>query len=267
VDKIPIQVMAIVNVTPDSFSDGGKFGSSQHAIESALEHVESGASWLDIGGESTRPGAAAVGVEEELTRVIPVIEGIRRHSTVPISIDTSKAEVMQAAVQSGVNMINDVCALQQPNALNTAATLGVAVCIMHMQGTPRTMQNNPQYDNVVSDVLHFLEERKLACINAGINADKILFDPGYGFGKSVEHNYRLVAGIRDLVATGQKVLVGMSRKSMIGAVTGKPIEERLAGSIALATLAMQNGAHILRVHDVKETVDAVKVFQAYQPYA
>ncbi|RPJ68859.1 dihydropteroate synthase [Alteromonas sediminis] len=259
--------MAIVNVTPDSFSDGGQFDSVQEAVERALRYVEEGADWLDIGGESTRPGAAAVDVNEELERVIPVIEGIRQHSSVPISIDTSKAQVMQAAVESGATMINDVCALQQPGALDVAAKLQVPICLMHMQGTPRTMQQNPHYNNVVEDVLHFLDTRKQACIEAGIALDDILFDPGYGFGKSVSHNYSLVAGIASLAATGHKVLVGMSRKSMIGAVTGRPVEDRLAGSIVLATLAMQNGAHILRVHDVKETVDAVKIFQTYQQYA
>lgn len=259
-----VQVMGIVNVTPDSFSDGGKFFSANKAIEGALAMQQEGAHWLDVGGESTRPGAAAVSVDEELARVVPVIEGIRQYSDTPISIDTSKAEVMQAAIQAGANMINDVCALQQPGALAIAAELQVPVCLMHMQGTPRTMQQQPSYTNIVEEVKSFLRQRATACVNAGIAQQNILFDPGFGFGKSLKHNYQLLAELNSIVQMGHQVLIGISRKSMIGSIVDRPVEERMAGSITAATLAMQQGAHILRVHDVKQTLDAVKVFEAFR---
>ena len=258
------KIMGIVNVTPDSFSDGGKHETLSTAVAGALKMVEQGVHWLDVGGESTRPGAAAVEEQQELDRVIPVIEALRERTDIPISIDTSKAVVMKEAVAVGAAMVNDVCALTQPDALETAVKCGVPVCLMHMQGTPRTMQHSPQYLSVVDDVLAFLEQRAKECIRLGMVKNDILFDPGFGFGKTAEHNYQLLANLQKFVATGHKVLVGMSRKSMIGAVTDKPIEKRLAGSVAAATLAMLAGAHIIRVHDVDETVDALKVYSAFK---
>tara|TARA_A200000113_G_scaffold218934_1_gene227079 strand:+ start:406 stop:1230 length:825 start_codon:yes stop_codon:yes gene_type:complete len=259
IDLSQPKVMGILNVTPDSFSDGGKHADVNQALEHALQMVDEGASFIDIGGESTRPGAPEVSLQEELDRTIPVIEAVAKNAKCVISIDTSKAEVMREAVSAGAGLINDVRALQEPGALEAASEAGVPVCLMHMQGQPRTMQNNPSYDDVVEDVAQFLLERAEACKASGIAQEKILFDPGYGFGKSLEHNYALVKHLPKLMDLGYPVLVGMSRKSMIGNLLNRKVDERLAGSISLATIVAQMGAQIIRVHDVKETADAVNI--------
>ncbi|WP_445427860.1 dihydropteroate synthase [Alishewanella sp. HL-SH05] len=256
------QIMGILNITPDSFSDGGKHQVLDQALFSAEQMLRDGATILDVGGESTRPGAAAVCLTEELARVIPVISALRQRFDCAISIDTSKAEVMSAAVQAGADMINDVCALQAPAALETAAALQVPVCIMHMQGAPRTMQHDPQYQQLVPEVLAFLLARAEACQQAGIPASQIVLDPGFGFGKTLAHNYQLLAALDQFVASGYAVLAGMSRKSMIGQLLALPTSERLAGSLACASLAAYAGAQIIRVHDVKESVQAVRVAAA-----
>ncbi len=258
-------IMGILNVTPDSFSDGGRFNQTPVAIERVRRMIEEGADIIDIGGESTRPGAPAVSQEDELARVIPVIEAIRRDSPIPISVDTSKPPVMRAAVAAGASLINDVRALQEPGALEAAAELGVPICLMHMQGQPRTMQANPHYEDVVGEVLAFLQQRIEACQGAGIAPDKLILDPGFGFGKTVAHNLTLFRELGRFVATGYPVLVGVSRKSLIGKLLGeRPVEERLAGSLALATLAGWLGAAIVRVHDVRESADALAMCRAVQ---
>lgn len=256
------QVMGILNVTPDSFSDGGKHQVLDQALFSAEQMLQDGATMLDIGGESTRPGAAEVSATDELQRVVPLISAIRQRFDCVISIDTSKAEVMSAAVQAGADIINDVRALQEPNALSVAASLGVPVCIMHMQGAPRTMQHAPQYQDVVQQVYQYLLNRAEQCQQAGIAASQIILDPGFGFGKSLAHNYQLLAALPQLVASGYPVLAGMSRKSMIGQLLDVPVTERLSGSLACATLAAYAGAQIIRVHDVKESVQAVRIAAA-----
>ncbi len=254
--------MGILNVTPDSFSDGGNFDRVDAALEQALRMREEGAAIIDVGGESTRPGADAVSEDAEIDRVIPVIEAIRRESDCAISIDTSKPEVMRAAAEAGASMINDVRALREPGALETAAGLGLPVCLMHMQGQPRTMQDDPVYDDVVADVAGFLAERVAACEAAGLDRDLIVLDPGFGFGKTVAHNVRLLANLRQLTDAGLPLLVGLSRKSTLGALTGRPVDERLAASVAAATIACLGGADILRVHDVAATHDAVRIATA-----
>ncbi|TDY02478.1 dihydropteroate synthase [Thiohalophilus thiocyanatoxydans] len=258
-------IMGILNVTPDSFSDGGRFNRPRAAIERVRQMIGEGADMIDIGGESTRPGAPAVSQETELARVIPVIEAIRRDSDIPISVDTSKPAVMRAAVAAGASLINDVRALQDPGALETVAELGVPVCLMHMQGQPRTMQSRPQYEDVVEEVLAFLLQRIDACQRAGIGQDKLILDPGFGFGKTVAHNLTLFHHLGRFVDTGYPLLVGVSRKSLIGKLLDeRPVEERLAGSLALATLAGWLGAAVLRVHDVRETADARAMCRAVQ---
>ena len=259
IDLSQPQVMGILNVTPDSFSDGGKHTNVSQALDHALRMIEEGATFIDIGGESTRPGAPDVSLQEELDRTIPVIEAVAKNTPCVISIDTSKADVMREAVKAGAGLINDVRALQEPGALQVAAEAQVPVCLMHMQGQPRTMQQSPEYDDVVNDVGQFLFARTKVCEEAGIAKDKILFDPGYGFGKSLEHNYTLVKHLPSLMKLGYPVLVGMSRKSMIGNLLNRKVDERLAGSISLATIVAQMGAQIIRVHDVKETADAVNI--------
>ena len=256
------QVMGILNVTPDSFSDGGKHQQLSQALRSAEQMLADGATILDIGGESTRPGAAEVSVEEELNRVVPLVSAIRSRFDCVISVDTSKAAVMSAAVQAGADIINDVRALQEPAALETAAALQVPVCIMHMQGAPRTMQQAPDYQDVVQQVYDYLLQRAAECQQAGIAATQIILDPGFGFGKNLSHNYQLLAALDKFVQSGYPVLAGMSRKSMIGQLLDLPVNERLAGSLACATLAAYAGAQIIRVHDVKETVQAVRVAAA-----
>ncbi len=251
------QVMGILNVTPDSFSDGGRFIAPKVALKQALQMVADGAAIIDVGGESTRPGAAIVPVEEEIERVVPVIEAIHAEIAIPISIDTSKPEVMRAAISAGAGLINDVQALRVEGALQAAVELDVPVCLMHAQGTPQTMQNNPQYDSVVAEVTQFLFERVSVCEQAGISRDKLIVDPGFGFGKRASHNLRLMKHLTSLVEQGLPVLIGVSRKSMIGKLLNVSVEERLAASLALSTLAVWQGAKIVRSHDVRETVQAI----------
>ena len=261
-DLSQTHIMGILNLTPDSFSDGGSYQQIDSAVISALAMLENGATIIDIGGESTRPGAPDVALEEELARVIPVIEAIRKKSDCLISIDTSKAEVMRQAVNAGADIINDVRALQEPNALATTAELGVPVCLMHMQGQPRTMQSNPHYDDVINDIKQFFVERIAACEAAGISRDKIILDPGFGFGKTLAHNYHILKYIDEFKMMGCEVLAGLSRKSMIGNLLGRDVDQRLAGSVAGALIAAQKGAKIIRVHDVTETADALNVWRA-----
>lgn len=254
-------VMGVLNVTPDSFSDGGQFFSQGVAFRHALEMVSDGATLIDIGGESTRPGAAVVSVAEELDRVIPLVERLHKETPAVISVDTSTPEVMREAAKAGAGLINDIRALQKPNALQVAAQTGLPVCLMHMQGTPATMQQNPTYQNVVQEVKNWLLERVGACLAAGMTKERILLDPGIGFGKNDEHNLALLRHLPELATAGFPLLVGVSRKSMIGRLLKREVNERLAGSLALALLAVQKGAVIMRVHDVRETVDALKMLQ------
>ena len=255
-------VMGILNVTPDSFSDGGRFDKPASALRQAEAMAAQGAAIIDIGGESTRPGSASVTEQEELDRVIPVIEAVRAVTDVPISVDTSKGAVMREAVAAGAAMINDVCALQADGALEAAADLQVPVCLMHMRGEPRTMQREPLYDNVVRDVAAFLEARMTACNQAGIADELIVVDPGFGFGKTHAHNIELLANLRQLQLRDRPILVGLSRKSTLGELTQRRVDERVPGSIAAAVVAVMKGADIVRVHDVRETVDALAVAQA-----
>lgn len=256
--------MGIINATPDSFSDGGHFAATDRAIAHGLELVAQGAAILDIGGESTRPGATPVSLEEELKRVMPVIEGLAARAGVPISIDTYKPEVMQAAIQAGASIVNDVFALQMPGALETVAASDAGVCLMHSQGTPQTMQSDPQYLDVVREVADFLQARMTAAIDHGIARERIMLDPGFGFGKRSTHNLALLRQLDILCALGQPVLAGLSRKSVLGQVTGNNVDARLHSSIAAAVIAAMKGARILRVHDVKETVDALKIVSAVE---
>jgi dihydropteroate synthase len=255
-------VMGILNVTPDSFSDGGRFVAADSALRQALRMAGEGAAIIDVGGESTRPGAGAVGEEEELDRVIPVIEAVRREVDLPISIDTSKPRVMREAVAAGASMINDIRALQEDGALEAAAALQRPVCLMHMQGQPRTMQAEPLYDDVVAEVTDFLRRRVQACREAGLAADLVVVDPGFGFGKTPAHNFELLGNLRQLKTLGVPLLIGVSRKSSLGAITGRDVGDRLAASIAAAVLAVYQGAQIVRAHDIAETVDALRVTQA-----
>ena len=255
------RIAGIVNVTPDSFSDGGKFLDTDKAIEQALALVDEGADLIDVGGESTRPGAEAIDAETEIARVVSVIEGIAKKSQVPISIDTSKPEVMRAAIGAGAGLINDVRALREDGALDAAAALGVPVVLMHMQGDPRTMQDDPQYDDVVGEIHRFLTERLFACQMAGIDKKKILVDPGFGFGKTLEHNLALLRALKRFSEIAP-VVAGLSRKGMIGTLTGHPEHaDRAAGSTAAALIAVQNGAAIVRVHDVAITRDVLAVWR------
>jgi dihydropteroate synthase len=255
-------VMGIVNVTPDSFSDGGKFSDTALAIEHALKLVEDGADILDIGGESTRPNATPVPLDEELNRVIPVVEGLRNRVNVPLSIDTYKPQVMQAAIAAGADLVNDVKALQEDGALATVLGNNVGVCLMHMQGTPQTMQIDPQYGDVVAEVSEFLNTRLQLLLNAGVAKNRILLDPGFGFGKTREHNIRLAKELDRLLKLGQPLLVGLSRKSVLGKLTGGDEGQRLHASVAASVVSVMKGAHFVRVHDVKATVEALKVVAA-----
>lgn len=255
------QVMGILNITPDSFSDGGVFFVPERAVAHAVRMVEEGAAIIDVGGESTRPGAAPVPVEEELRRVIPVIEALHSTLPVPVSIDTRRPEVMQAAVAAGAGLINDVNALQAPGAVKLAARLGVPVCLMHMQGTPESMQRQPEYGNVVSEVTDFLLARANLCIQQGIAREQILLDPGFGFGKTATHNLQLLQHLEQLVASGFPLLAGLSRKSLIGQTLGLAVDKRLYAGIALAVLAVWKGAAIVRCHDVRETREAIQMCQ------
>lgn len=259
-------VMGILNVTPDSFSDGGRYSSYELACQHADDMVAQGAGMIDIGGESTRPGAAEVSLADELARVIPLVKYVAAHHDVWISVDTSKPEVMRQAVAAGAHLINDVRALMEPGALEAAAELQVPICLMHMQGEPKSMQFAPTYHNVIEEVSAFLTERIEACLRAGIPRELLMLDPGFGFGKSLEHNYELLAKLDCFAQFDLPILIGLSRKSMIGNLLAKPTSERLAGSLAGAMIAAQKGAHIIRVHDVTETVDMLKVLQATQAY-
>lgn len=256
------QVMGILNVTPDSFSDGGKFKQFDSALLQVEQMLKDGATIIDIGGESTRPGAADVSVDEELSRVIPVIEAIKARFDTVISVDTSKSEVMSAAASAGAGMINDVRALQNDGCLAAMTTNDLPICLMHMQGMPRTMQANPQYDNVTSDIIDFIAERIRVCTEKGIEKHRLLVDPGFGFGKTLMQNYQLLNQLSAFKALELPVLVGISRKSMIGNLLDADVENRLAGSLAAALYSVQQGAKIIRVHDVKETVDALSVLAA-----
>ncbi len=258
-------VMGVINATPDSFSDGGQHLDPVAAEERARQMIEEGARLIDVGGESTRPGAEPVSEADELSRVLPVIERIAGLGAI-ISIDTSKPRVMLEACSAGAAVVNDVYALRQPGAMEAAMETGAAVCLMHMQGQPRVMQDNPRYQDVVGEVRDFLAMRIQACLASGIGRDRLLVDPGFGFGKSLAHNLTLLAQLAEFRALGVPLLVGMSRKSMLGAVTGKPATDRLAPGLAAAVLAAWQGAHIVRTHDVKATVEALKLVSAVMPH-
>ena len=257
-----LQVMGVVNTTPDSFSDGGKFDTLDKAFAQAQQMITAGVDILDIGGESTRPGSAAVDEKEELTRTLPLISAIREISDISISIDTNKSVVMRAAVDAGANIINSIWALRLGDSLQVAAELEVPVCLMHMQGTPDTMQQNPGYIDVVAEVLEFLQGRIDAALAAGIAPHNIIVDPGFGFGKNLKHNLLLLKSLPEFRNLGAQVLIGMSRKGMIGAVLGKPADQRLYGSLSVAVIAAMLGADIVRVHDVAETIDALAMVRA-----
>ena len=257
------RVMGIVNVTPDSFSDGGEHFDAQRAIAHGLALAQEGADILDVGGESTRPGAQPVSAEDEIARVVPVIEALIAQTALPVSVDTSKPAVMRAAVAAGAGLINDVRALREDGALDAAAALRVPVCLMHMQGDPRTMQDAPHYDDVVAEVKRFLADRILSCEFAGIDKKRLLVDPGFGFGKTLEHNLALLRELKQFTGLGVPLLVGLSRKGMIGALTGRESpKDRVAGSVAAALIAVQRGATFVRVHDVRATRDALAVLEA-----
>jgi len=256
-------IMGILNVTPDSFSDGGQFLDTKIALKRAMQLLDDGATILDIGGESTRPGAPDVSLEDELSRVIPAIKAIRQHSDCIISIDTSKAQVMEQAILAGADIVNDVRALQEIGALETVAQYeDVAICLMHMQGQPRSMQHAPHYNDLAGEINDFFSQRIAACEAAGIKQSQLILDPGFGFGKTLKHNYQILAQFNDYAKLGLPLLAGLSRKSMIGKLLNRDTDDRLAGSLAGALIAAQNGAHIIRVHDVKETADVLGVYQA-----
>ncbi len=256
-------IMGIVNVTPDSFSDGGQFLNTTAALSHAMQLLDDGATILDIGGESTRPGAPDVSLDDELKRVIPIIKAIREQSDCVISIDTSKAEVMRQAIEAGADIVNDVRALQEPGAIDVVAQFPeVAVCLMHMQGQPRSMQHAPHYNDLAGEINDFFSQRIAACEAAGINQSQLILDPGFGFGKTLKDNYQILAQFNDYAKLGLPLLAGLSRKSMIGNLLNRDTDDRLAGSLAGALIAAQNGAHIIRVHDVKETADVLGVYQA-----
>lgn len=255
-------VMGILNVTPDSFSDGGRYTALQSALTRALEMVAAGASIIDIGGESTRPGAALVSAQQELDRVAPLVELINGESDVIISVDTSTPAVIRESAHLGAGLINDVRALQREGALEAAAATDLPVCLMHMRGEPQTMQDAPHYDDIAAEIMAFLQERIAACVQTGIAAERIVLDPGFGFAKNTQHNYELFKRLPELLALQQPLLVGVSRKSMVGNILQQPVEQRLYGSLALAVMALERGAKILRVHDVAETMDVLKIFNA-----
>ena len=256
------QIMGVLNITPDSFSDGGQFNHLDQALEQAEAMVTAGASIIDVGGESTRPGAVKVGEQEELARVLPVIEKLRQCSDIIISIDTSKPAVMRQAVAAGASLINDINALHSDGALELVAELGVPVCLMHMQNKPETMQNKPDYDDVVEEVSAFFSERLSACENAGISTDKIILDPGFGFGKTLQHNLLLLKNLASFKKFNVPILAGLSRKSMFADIVNKPVDKRLYASLSGALIAVTNGAAIVRVHDVEQTADMLKVYNA-----
>ncbi len=253
--------MGVINITPDSFSDGGYFDTTEKAIEQVKRLVREGADILDIGGESTRPGSQPVGVDEELSRIMPVIE-FALAMNIPVSVDTSKPEVMRVAIAAGVDLVNDINALQFPGAMEAVANSAAIVCLMHMQGKPETMQCNPQYSDVVSEVILFLEQRIAAVESSGIGSERIIIDPGFGFGKTLEHNLALLQHLDRLGCMNVPILAGLSRKSMLGTITGNTVNDRIHASVAAALLAVGYGARIVRVHDVKATRDAFSVFAA-----
>jgi len=255
-------VMGILNVTPDSFSDGGRYLRVDRAVGHAMQMIAEGADIIDIGGESTRPGSHPVSADEEIERVVAVIEALRRKTSIVISVDTSKPEVMRAAANAGASTINDVRALQLTGAIEAATELALPVCLMHMQGEPESMQVNPGYTDVVTEVLQFLLLRSERCMAAGIEREQIIIDPGFGFGKTLQHNLSLLAGLHRFVATGFPVLVGLSRKSMVRALADSPGSDLVAGSVTLALYAARHGAHIVRVHDVRQTVEALRIQSA-----
>jgi dihydropteroate synthase len=263
-DMASCHVMGVLNVTPDSFSDGGRFNGVGSALARAREMVNDGAAFIDVGGESTRPGATPVPLQEELDRVCPAVEAIVRELDVIVSVDTSAPEVMSETMALGAGLINDVRALQRPGAPEAIARTGVPVCMMHIQGEPDHMQDKPSYRNVLQEVSSFLSERLRVVEAAGVGAERIILDPGFGFGKTVQHNFQLLAALEQLQQLGHPLLVGMSRKSMLGHVTGRDVSERLSASVAAATIAAIKGASIIRAHDVRETVDAVKVVAAME---
>ena len=259
-------IMGVVNVTPDSFSDGGRFYGTRQALEHARALIEEGADILDVGGESSRPGAEPVGLDEELRRVMPVLEQLAQ-MPVPVSVDTCKPEVMRRAIAAGAAMVNDINALREPGALEAVAQSQAAVCLMHMQGEPRSMQRDPKYEDVVAEVTTFLAQRVDAAQQAGIARERIVIDPGFGFGKSTGHNLELLQGLSTIAGLGQPVLVGLSRKSLFGKITGKPVADRVSASVAAALLAVERGAALVRVHDVAATRDALLVLNAIEGHS
>lgn len=254
--------MGILNITPDSFSDGGKFLDLDYAISHAKKMIEEGADIIDIGGESSRPGSIPISAQQELDRIIPVIEKLQKETSIPISVDTYKFEVMQEAMKYGVKIINDITALSDQRALKLIQENNITVCLMHMQNKPQNMQQNPHYENVIQEIYDFLVAKIKMCEAAGISKDKIIIDPGFGFGKTVEHNLQIINNLKKFKALKCPILIGVSRKSTIGAILGADIADRLYGSLAAATLAVYNGANIIRTHDVKATRDAMKVVMA-----
>ena len=265
-DLNKVQVMGILNVTPDSFSDGGKFNSFNNALKQVESMITDGVDIIDIGGESTRPGAIDVNVQDEMSRVIPLLKAIKSRFDISVSIDTSKAEVMSEAITYGADIINDVRALQNQGCIDVVAQSEVAVCLMHMQGMPRSMQENPQYNHIINDILNFFKERIHCCEQKGIKKNRLVLDPGFGFGKTLAHNYEVLAQFSQFRTLGLPVLAGISRKSMIGNLLNREVDQRLAGSLTAGIVAIQQGAEIIRVHDVQETVDAVKTLKAVAQY-
>lgn len=261
-----VQVMGILNVTPDSFSDGGQFTHFDSALKQVEKMIDNNVDIIDIGGESTRPGAVDVSVQDEIVRVIPLLKAIKSRFDINVSIDTSKAEVMGEAITYGADMINDVRALQNTGCLEVVAQSDIAVCLMHMQGMPRTMQENPEYNDIIEDILEFFRQRIDCCERSGINKERLVLDPGFGFGKTVAHNYEVLAKFAQFKTLGLPVLAGVSRKSMIGNLLNRDVNERLAGSLAAAIVAVQQGANIIRVHDVQESVDALNILKAVTQY-
>lgn len=261
-----VRVMGILNVTPDSFSDGGKFNCFDSALTQVEQMIANGVDIIDIGGESTRPGAVNVSVQDEITRVIPLLKAIKSRFNINVSIDTSKAEVMAEAISYDADIINDVRALQNRGCLEVVAQSDISVCLMHMQGIPRTMQNNPQYTDIINDILEFFEQRIICCEQNGIRKGRLLLDPGFGFGKTLGHNYEILAQFEQFNVLGLPLLAGISRKSMIGNLLNRDVDERLAGSLAAAIVAIQQGAKIIRVHDVQESVDTIKILKAVAQY-
>lgn len=258
----PAKVMGIVNVTPDSFSDGGKFAHIDNALTQVEYMINNGVDIIDIGGESTRPGAKEVSEQNEIARVIPLLKAIKSRFDIAVSIDTSKAGVMKAAIENKADMINDVRALQNEGCIEAVKGSNVEICLMHMQGMPRTMQVSPQYNNVIDDIITFFQQRIECCQQAGIDRNRLILDPGFGFGKTLEHNYQMLANFNRFSRLGLPLLAGISRKSMIGNLLNRDIEQRLAGSLTAAIVAVQQGASIIRVHDVQESADAINILKA-----